>query len=245
MIPIVTANILFFQPMHLYQFTPEYNLDVVLIGETNHRLSYIAIDRATENVVARHAIPYRSATTRAFKPYFPSLYQTDLTLENAFGIYRIFNDDVLVTFFIVQKHPGSKKYFLAQCNMKNHDLRTIEYLGIINHTNTTNSFLDIMIRKSSVYTDTKSISEYDAYIMIKGTNERNTNCVEGIRVLITDSEKSEYEKSHNLSFIETIYPVVDQWTGRNFRFYDFPGKVIDHSFSFSTGMGVLRFENEE
>jgi hypothetical protein len=244
MIALLTADIKFFQPLHFYKYEPEYRTDIVVIGEMNNKLMYIAVDRASEGVLTRHSITYKSNTTRLFNVYFPGLHHTDLILKHAFGFYRMNGTTVLTTIFIVQYHPGTKNYFLTQCNMTNHSASSMELIAIRKYLDTPNEFHDVMIRKSSVYTDDKVISDYDVYIMHIGFDDRGKKCVDGIRVLTTDDEKSEFESMYNLSLVKTVYPVVDQWSGKNFRFYDMPEDVEQHTFDFSTGMGVFRFTTD-
>jgi hypothetical protein len=241
MIPIITANIKFFHPLHLYQNAPEYNLDALVIGEKNDRLMYVVLDRNSEAVLTRHAIPYKSATTRLFNTYFPEMDQTDTTLVHAFGFYRVYDDKNLATIFIVQQHRASRRYYLAQCNILDHDTSDFELMAISKYLDVEIKFIDVMIRKSSIYTDTKSVSDYDTYIMSTSANAKGRECVDGIRVLVTDEDKVEFAEVNNCTLLPTDFPIVDQWTDDRFKFYDLPEHVQEHAFNFSTGMGLIRF----
>lgn len=244
MIPLITGNVLFYNSLHPYVYTDDYIYDIIVVGEENGKLVYVVVDKTTYAITERHIIPYKSKSARLFKPYCPYLYQTDLQLSSAVGFYRIVGTHIITTLYIVQYHPIRKTYYLAQCNMKDHDITSIELVPIISCLDTKKQLIDVMLRKASVYTDTKSVSDYDVYMMYKGLDPNNRECVSGIRILVTEEAQEEFATTMNLSFLPSEFPIFDQYTSAHYRFYDIPPRTTEMSFNFSTGMGIVRFEED-
>jgi|GEM_PF-4991054 len=248
MIPITSDKLIIYQNLHCYKNEIKDEDIVILVSNTNS-VSYVVIDREKFIVKYKTRLRFLSRVVSQLSKFVPGIKETDLIIENAFGILdnsEYPKHTYSSIFFIIRNIAGF--HYVAQVNVKDHntDLDKIQISVIFDDKifDTLNIILEIMSRDSIMFSDTKSKATYDNYLLYIDTNDTGDlkhSQIKGIHVLVSEEEKEEFAEKNNIELPYSKFAVVDIWTGKHEVIMNVPAGAKSVKFSFSTGMGMFSF----
>ena len=250
MIPLFSGDAKFITHLHVYK-DENPDQDLVLISNKQGILSYYLLDRIKVSIVKRKPFPYLSKVKNLIQEKYPYVSTQNTELIKVIGLFDKFTNPIpTVTVFLIMYNSSYDVNFIVQVNILNHDIQNAEYILLESYQESKNQYMDLLVKENVLITDTQKIADYHAYIMFVNTQNNNNKMggayVEGLRVLVSNEEKAEFKEHFPLLDMPyTLFPVVDIWTERNHKFVQLPINTVQTSFSFSTGLGYLKFEGDE
>lgn len=249
MIPLFSGDAKFITHMHVYK-DDNPDQDLVLIANMQGILSYYLLDRIKVSIVKRKPFPYISKVSNLLKEHYPYVSIQNTELLKVMGLFdKTTNPVPTATIFLIMHNKMYDVNFIVQVNILNHNVQNAEYILVDKYRESKNQYMDLLVKENVLITDTQKIADYHSYIMFINTqgNGKIGGCyVEGLRIMVSNEEKLEFKQNFpSIDLPHTLFPIVDVWADRNAKFVQLPHNTVQTSFSFSTGLGYLKFEGEE
>lgn len=234
------------KPLHHYNETNIIDDVIIIVDSFYDNLYYINVDSVKNTLIKKISLTCTHKIKKEVTSIYPDIKLAHLNIETIMGIYDTSVSSYKKTcIFVVLVHNITKKNYIVQLDMLNHDKESLKIKGIQKYYNTDNTYFDTLITTNVLINDTKSIRDTDVYITYMNKNTQNNSSnynIEGIRVLYTDEEKEEYVQLHDLTLSTSIYPIIDEWSVSNRSFFVVTEDVEKVQLNFSTGVGFINFK---
>jgi len=242
LLPIYSGNIDDVTPLHQYDVN-DIRHDVLLLRTNGNQLTYIVINRSNDTIVKRSSLPYSTKVLSILQEEVSSNFEYSIMqLDKTMGFIRNVSISNYVTLFLIIKHKLNNDKYIFQINIRNHNIANATLQLIDKFIGVPNEYIEVMIKKNVIFTDTVSVEDIQTHIMYIDSelSIRNTNNIKGLRVMVSNAEKEEYATLHNLEEpLDTTFPVVDTLTTKHFIYMQLPEGTTKAKFNFSTGMGFV------
>lgn len=245
MIPLFSGDVKQINHLHIYKDDNPAE-DLVLVVNQDDIITYYLLDRVNVKILKRKPLPYLSKVTQLLKSYYPYISSYNISLLKVFGLFDKKTNPVPVcTIYFIMYNYNYDENFIVQMNIKNHDTINAEFILVNKYRRSKNQYLDLLVKQNVLINDYQKIADVHSYIMFINVQDAaiNGSYIEGLRMLVSYEEKQEF-KEHNptIEFPDSMFPVIDEWSVLNTKFIQLPHDTERVSFSFSTGLGYIKFK---